>query len=213
MENEEELNLQIQVLTEERDTARQKEEQLFVENSEKEQEIERIRDGYVWVTDRMNSKEDELVELQEQLEKYQSLLKMTSIGAISPQSSIPSSPKQKEEEKEILKKLYTLAFHEEPKSSIDYATLLTQWIKSKQITTSTSTTTGNSSSTMKNTTTTDMDKENEEKVAQDKEEEVEEEQQYDDDFDVADDYYSEENNNKRRSNSGMNNTPPTRKKK
>lgn len=43
---EEELQLQLQVVTEERDSARQKEEQLFTENNEKEQEIERIRDGY-----------------------------------------------------------------------------------------------------------------------------------------------------------------------
>ncbi|RHY46070.1 hypothetical protein DYB30_012331, partial [Aphanomyces astaci] len=76
VEQEEELQLQLQVVTDERDSARQKEEQLFVENAEKEQEIERIRDGYVWVTDRMNNKEDELAELQDQLEKYQSVLKL-----------------------------------------------------------------------------------------------------------------------------------------
>nr|CCA14207.1 kinesinlike protein putative [Albugo laibachii Nc14] len=73
-ETDEELTLQIQVLTEERDTARQNEELLFTESIEKDQEIERIRDGYVWVTDRMNAKEDELAELQEQLERYQSLM-------------------------------------------------------------------------------------------------------------------------------------------
>lgn len=45
-ETDEELTLQIQVLTEERDTARQNEELLFAESIEKDQEIERIRDGY-----------------------------------------------------------------------------------------------------------------------------------------------------------------------
>jgi chromosome segregation ATPase len=45
-ELEEELQLQLQVVAEERDSARQKEEILFFENSEKDQEIERIRDGY-----------------------------------------------------------------------------------------------------------------------------------------------------------------------
>ncbi|GMF16112.1 unnamed protein product [Phytophthora lilii] len=70
-ETEEELQLQLQVVTDERDSARQKEEQLFAETNEKDQEIE------LWVTDRMNSKEDELSELQEQLERYQSLLEMT----------------------------------------------------------------------------------------------------------------------------------------
>lgn len=108
-EGEEELQLQLQVVTDERDSARQKEEQLFTEAIEKDQEIERVRDGYgkvllswlmrelewsdccmigaVWVTDRMNSKEDELTELQEQLEKYQSLLQITSSPA--PTSSPP----------------------------------------------------------------------------------------------------------------------------
>ncbi|KAK1947834.1 Kinesin-like protein KIF3A [Phytophthora citrophthora] len=45
-ETEEELQLQLQVVTDERDSARQKEEQLFAETNEKDQEIERIRDGY-----------------------------------------------------------------------------------------------------------------------------------------------------------------------
>lgn len=45
-EGEEELQMQLQVLTEERDSARQKEEQLFAESIEKDHEIERIRDGY-----------------------------------------------------------------------------------------------------------------------------------------------------------------------
>ncbi|KAL7680960.1 putative kinesin-like protein [Plasmopara halstedii] len=70
-ETEEDLQLQLQIVTDERDSARQKEEQLFAETNEKDQEIERIRDGYVWVTDRMNLKEDELSELHDQLERYQ----------------------------------------------------------------------------------------------------------------------------------------------
>ncbi|GLE04498.1 hypothetical protein PINS_up013453 [Pythium insidiosum] len=45
-DREEEWQLQLQVVTEERDAARSKEEELFAENNEKDQEIERIRDGY-----------------------------------------------------------------------------------------------------------------------------------------------------------------------
>ncbi|ETW06755.1 hypothetical protein H310_02917 [Aphanomyces invadans] len=91
IEQEEELQLQLQVVTDERDSARQKEEQLFVENAEKEQEIERIRDGYVWVTDRMNNKEDELAELQDQVEKYQSLLKLAGERPSTASSSTPTT--------------------------------------------------------------------------------------------------------------------------
>ncbi|KAG2824308.1 hypothetical protein PC116_g13718 [Phytophthora cactorum] len=105
-ETEEELQLQLQVVTDERDSARQKEEQLFAETNEKDQEIERIRDGYVWVTDRMNSKEDELSELQEQLERYQSLLEMT--GAKAGAEIPPAKPKEDKWGTEIAK-LYVLA--------------------------------------------------------------------------------------------------------
>lgn len=45
-EMEDEWQNQIHVLTEERDTSRQKEEQLFAENTEKDEELERMRDGY-----------------------------------------------------------------------------------------------------------------------------------------------------------------------
>ncbi|KAH7491841.1 uncharacterized protein KRP23_758 [Phytophthora ramorum] len=107
-EAEEELQLQLQVVTEERDSARQKEEQLFAVTNEKDQEIERIRDGYVWVTDRMNSKEDELSELQEQLERYQSLLEMTGAKGGGSETSDPTKPKDDKLGAEITQ-LYVLA--------------------------------------------------------------------------------------------------------
>ncbi|KAH7479585.1 hypothetical protein PRNP1_008626 [Phytophthora ramorum] len=43
---------------------------------EKEQEIERLRDGFVWSTESLNAKEDEICELHEQLERYEALLKV-----------------------------------------------------------------------------------------------------------------------------------------
>jgi hypothetical protein len=39
---------------EERDMARQREEELFAEGKDKDDELERVRDGYVWVTDKYN---------------------------------------------------------------------------------------------------------------------------------------------------------------
>ncbi|RLN52494.1 hypothetical protein BBJ29_001108 [Phytophthora kernoviae] len=117
-EAEEELQLQLQVVTDERDSARQKEEQLFTETNEKDQEIERIRDGYVWVTDRMNSKEDELSELQEQLERYQSLLAMTSPKGDSAVPPAVTKPKEDKLGPEIAK-LYVLAIGKELPGSIE----------------------------------------------------------------------------------------------
>lgn len=107
-EIEEELQLQLQVVTDERDSARQKEEQLFAEANEKDQEIERIRDGYVWVTDRMNLKEDELSELQEQLERYQALMKITGAKDGDVDFSPPVKPKEDKLRAEIAK-LYASA--------------------------------------------------------------------------------------------------------
>ena len=61
----------------------------------------------VWVTDRMNNKEDELAELQDQLEKYQSLLKIASPNKVQNESkAINENSKDKSE----LLKLYKLAF-------------------------------------------------------------------------------------------------------
>ncbi|KAL4177766.1 hypothetical protein KRP22_002696 [Phytophthora ramorum] len=122
-EAEEELQLQLQVVTEERDSARQKEEQLFAVTNEKDQEIERIRDGYVryinvvlfcelvWVSDRMNSKEDELSELQEQLERYQSLLEMKGAKGGGSDTSVPTKPTDDKLDAEITQ-LYVLAIGE-----------------------------------------------------------------------------------------------------
>lgn len=122
-ELEDELQMQLQVVTEERDSARLKEEQLFAENNEKEQEIERIRDGYVWVTDRMNSKEDELAELQEQLEKYQALLQITT----------PAKKKKCDADTvECLMKLYILATDaadKKPRQKDELMTELTRWVE------------------------------------------------------------------------------------
>ncbi|TMW68509.1 hypothetical protein Poli38472_005977 [Pythium oligandrum] len=126
-EQDEELQLQIQVVTEERDAARLKEEQLFGENNEKDQEIERIRDGYVWVTDRMNSKEDELAEMQEQLEKYQALLQITGSANASKEKKSGDA-----DESAYLKKLYDMTGGNSTstgKSPADLMKHLEQWVE------------------------------------------------------------------------------------
>ncbi|KAF4321627.1 hypothetical protein BBO99_00000736 [Phytophthora kernoviae] len=43
---------------------------------DKDQEIERLRDGFVWATENLNTKEDEICELQERLDRYEALLKV-----------------------------------------------------------------------------------------------------------------------------------------
>jgi hypothetical protein len=53
----------------------------------------------VWVTDRMNMKEDELAELQEQLEKYQALVQITT----------PSKKEDYATEAKYVAKLHSLA--------------------------------------------------------------------------------------------------------
>lgn len=60
-------------------------------------------DAPVWVTDRMNSKEDELSELQEQIEKYQSLLEITSVASGKAKAAADS-------ESASMRKLHGLAF-------------------------------------------------------------------------------------------------------
>ncbi|KAE9024103.1 hypothetical protein PF010_g3471 [Phytophthora fragariae] len=42
---------------------------------DRDQEIERLRDGFVWATENLNAKEDEICELHERLEHYEALLK------------------------------------------------------------------------------------------------------------------------------------------
>ncbi|KAF4130787.1 hypothetical protein GN958_ATG20018 [Phytophthora infestans] len=46
---------------------------------DKDQEIERLQDGYVWATENLNTKEDEICELHERLEHYEALLKAAKV--------------------------------------------------------------------------------------------------------------------------------------
>jgi len=68
----EELTSQLEVMTEERDLARSKEEELFEEKLRFEEEIMDTNNGYVWVTERLQEKEEEMENVEEQLRKLQS---------------------------------------------------------------------------------------------------------------------------------------------
>merc|ERR1740117_1477168 len=67
----EDLGSQLEVMTEERDLARAKEEELFEEKLRFEEEIMDTNNGYVWVTERLQEKE-EMENVEEQLRMLQS---------------------------------------------------------------------------------------------------------------------------------------------
>ncbi|ETM99232.1 hypothetical protein PPTG_18964 [Phytophthora nicotianae INRA-310] len=63
----------------ERDALTLQLEELQEQLEDKDQEIERLRDGYVWATENLNTKEDEICELHERLEHYETLLKSAKV--------------------------------------------------------------------------------------------------------------------------------------
>ena len=62
---------QIEVLTEERDGARQNEEELFGELRERTNDLEKLQESYVDMTDRCNDYQDTISDLREELERLQ----------------------------------------------------------------------------------------------------------------------------------------------
>jgi len=64
----EELQSTISILSEERDLARNKEEEYFLELEAAQAELERIQTGYVELSDRLNDKLDEVFDLQSEVE-------------------------------------------------------------------------------------------------------------------------------------------------
>ena len=64
------LAAQVSVLEEERDVARQNEEELFETAMDAEDEIERLNQGYVWVTQELNDKRDEINDLEDQIQEW-----------------------------------------------------------------------------------------------------------------------------------------------
>merc|ERR1712187_927984 len=63
----EDLTQQLQVMTEERDLARQKEEELFEQLEMKEEDLMDTNNGYVYLTQRLQDKEDEMENFQDEM--------------------------------------------------------------------------------------------------------------------------------------------------
>eukprot|EP00953_Heterococcus_sp_UTEX-ZZ885_P028898 15403-Heterococcus_DN1.PRE.1 len=72
---------QVAVVTEERDVARSHEEELYSQVSDKTADLEALQESYVLLTDRWNLLQDESAETQDQLERYQALLKASIAAA------------------------------------------------------------------------------------------------------------------------------------
>eukprot|EP00929_Paragymnodinium_shiwhaense_P070364 TRINITY_DN3563_c1_g3_i1.p1 TRINITY_DN3563_c1_g3~~TRINITY_DN3563_c1_g3_i1.p1 ORF type:complete len:1266 (+),score=429.57 TRINITY_DN3563_c1_g3_i1:124-3921(+) len=66
------LTGQLQVMTEERDLARQKEEELFDMLGMKEEDLMDTNNGYVYLTERLQEKEEEMENVQEDFQQLQS---------------------------------------------------------------------------------------------------------------------------------------------
>jgi chromosome segregation ATPase len=66
-----ELETQLQVMTEERDVARAKEEEYFEYCNSKDEELVDTNNGYVYLTERLQEKEEEMDQLHEQVQKLQ----------------------------------------------------------------------------------------------------------------------------------------------
>merc|ERR1712048_1154136 len=64
-----EFTQQLEVMTEERDLARQKEEELFEQLEMKEEDLMDTNNGYVYLTQRLQDKEDEMENLQDDMNK------------------------------------------------------------------------------------------------------------------------------------------------
>lgn len=67
----EDLNLQMQIVTEERDALREAEQQLWQEKTLVEEEVENLQQGYIFLSDRLRSKDDEIQECSELLNRCQ----------------------------------------------------------------------------------------------------------------------------------------------
>ena len=79
--DKEELVNQVSVLTEERDSARNNEEGLFDTLRERENDLEKLQESYVDMTDRCNDYQDELSDLREKVESLEELLRSARIIA------------------------------------------------------------------------------------------------------------------------------------
>ncbi|KAL3666669.1 hypothetical protein V7S43_008298 [Phytophthora oleae] len=76
---EEVVDAKVHEAEQERDALALQFEELQEQLGDKDQEIERLRDDFVWATENLNSKEDEICELHERLEQCEALLKAAKL--------------------------------------------------------------------------------------------------------------------------------------
>lgn len=84
----EELINQISVLTEERDAARNNEDELFDTLGERSDDLEKLQESYVDMTDRCNDYQDELSDLREKVEMLENLLQNAREMAAQPAPTV-----------------------------------------------------------------------------------------------------------------------------
>merc|ERR1719265_2478729 len=68
----EDLSSQLEVMTEERDCSRMKEEELFEVNGRLEEDLMDTNNGYTYLTERLQEKEEEMEKLEDQVRMFQS---------------------------------------------------------------------------------------------------------------------------------------------
>jgi len=85
------------ILTEERDTARAQEEELFEKLTERTNDLDRLRESYVEITDRWNDAQDEGMDLKDKIEALESALEsknflQTTMSGIHSSTAMYATP-------------------------------------------------------------------------------------------------------------------------
>ncbi|GMH66787.1 hypothetical protein TL16_g04507 [Triparma laevis f. inornata] len=93
---------QLEVVEDERNIAREKEEQLFEKLADTDAELVAIQESYVYMTDKSNDYQDEIMELQEQVEGYKEMVEKQVQNAPVVLQSAPVPTYQPEEVKSML---------------------------------------------------------------------------------------------------------------
>lgn len=78
---------QIEILTEERDSARQNEEELYSVLKEKINDLERLQESYVDMTDRCNDYQDTMADMREEMDNLKEVMLVESRQFITSQSN------------------------------------------------------------------------------------------------------------------------------
>jgi hypothetical protein len=95
-EEKDDLLNQITILTDERDSARQQEEELYGILKEKTNDLERLQESYVDMTDRCNDYQDTMADMREEMESLKEVMLVESRQFItasqSSTGSLPSLP-------------------------------------------------------------------------------------------------------------------------